>query len=189
MAAIAVRDPVRARPRPAPRSRRRGPCARARSTRSSRPTSGRRLRRAQPVEGGPVLARRSRAGPRSPRSRPAPFARRAPRGARSCRRSSRGRSAARSAGPRARRLEHGARSPRTTPAASSPGVVGAFAVNSSAPSNATASVKVPPTSTPSSTPHRLWHAAPGRQRARLSRRALALALSHAAPSRGRVPRN
>ena len=92
---------------------------------------------------------RSRAGRRSPASRSAPCARRAPPAARWSRPSSRGRRT------RPRRASAPARRSTSSTAAITPsdwssGVVGSFAVWTVSPSKRTASVKVPPTSTPSS---------------------------------------
>ena len=148
--ARAARRAARARPRRAARPRPSGPIRSAASKRSSGVDQRRRLRRAEAVEarGGP--GGRSRAGRRSPRSRPGRCGRRAPRAGRWCPTVIPWAKASTVAGAR-RRPGPAPRRPRPSPPPTGrSGVVGTLAVWTRSPSNRTASVKVPPTSTPSS---------------------------------------
>ena len=124
------------------------PLGRLEAQLAARPAAPASARRGGRGGGGP--GGRSRAGRRSRGSRSAPCGRRVPRAGRWCRPSSRGRrprpSRGLGAGPRQHRLDRA----RSRPADWSSGVVGTFAVWTRSPSNRTASVKVPPTSTPSS---------------------------------------
>ena len=136
------------RRRRAPPAGRRASCARARR-RAGRRHQRRRVRGAQAVEVGAVLAAELDHVLEPGGGHERRCARRGPRAARSWPRSCRGRT------PRRRRRSASARSSALRTAASTPsdwssGVVGAFAVYSRPPAASTASVNVPPTSTPSS---------------------------------------